>query len=382
MDPELLKELSKYAKDLILGLDFDRLDKMRYVFKFTDEDFKKLISDTYANTNQEGVSSKEQQNLTKEKVSSKEQKQKSTNPKPVYLLSRQVLGANLVNTETNEKEVYLKEYFFFQNDFEDGDLVTLDYDSDNSPVLTKVGKGESTAANRLGVFPKGIVKKSILDGTYYVEDNIYGESLEQCNSTERRYVIGDSLPILGSVAPKEGDTVDLAWELGKPATILQRQWYSSEELPEKVEPKAPKKRKSTQKEKEEEDSTSVSLDFDLEGKKIGLVLGDGMRSGLMSFLVVEHGGVPLTLDAHRYQGDESVYKRKLKDCDAVVVAKDYVKHAVTKALRNVTKELGIGYAMANGVGFAQIEMAIYRAINGLQVDEVGASIEYPLLSSK
>lgn len=354
---------------------------MRHVFNFTDEDFKKLISDTYASTNQEGVSSKEQQNLTKEKVSSKEQKQKSTNPKPVYLLSRQVLGANLVNTETKEILTYLKEYFFFHNDFEDGDLVTLEYDNDNSPVLTKVGKGESTAANRLGVFPKGIVKKSILDGTYYVEDNINGELLGEYNSTERRYVIGDSLPILGSVAPKEGDTVDLAWELGKPATILQRQWYSSEELPEKAEPKAPKKKKSTQKEKEE-DSTSVSLDYDLEGKKIGLVLGDGMRSGLMSFLVVEHGGVPVTLDAHRYQGDESAYKQKLKDCDAVVVAKDYVRHAVTKALRNVTKELGIGYAMANGVGFAQVEKAIYRAINGLQVDEVGANIDYPLLSSK
>lgn len=353
MNPELLKELSKYAKVLILGLDFDRLDKMRYVFNFTDEDFKKLIRDTYEQSNQQKVSQENQQ------ISTKENKTKS---KPVYLLSRQVLGANLVNTETNEKEVYLKEYFFFQNDFEDGDLVTLEYDSDNSPVLTKVGKGESTAAQRLGVFPKGIVKKSILDGTYYVEDNINGELLGEYNSTERRYVIGDSLPILGSVAPKEGDTVDLAWELGKPATILQRQWYSSEELPRKAEPKAPKKKKSIQK---EEDSTSVTLDYDLEGKKIGLVLGDGMRSGLMSFLVVEHGGVPVTLDAHRYQGDESAYKHKLKDCDAVVVAKDYVRHAVTKALRNVTKELGIGYAMANGVGFAQVEKAIYRAINGL-----------------
>lgn len=372
MNPELFKELSKYAKDLILGLDFDRLDKMRYVFNFTDEDFKKLIRDTYEQSNQQKVSQENQQ------ISTKENK---TNSKPIYLLSRQVLGANLINTETNEKKIYLKEYFFFQNDFEDGDLVTLEYDRDNSPVLTKVGKGESTVAQRLGVFPKGIVKKSILDGTYYVEDNINGELLGGYNSTERRYVIGDSLPILGSVAPKEGDTVDLAWELGKPATILQRQWYSSEELPEKAEPKAPKKKKSTQKEKEEE-STSVSLDYDLEGKKIGLVLGDGMRSGLMSFLVVEHGGVPVTLDAHRYQGDESAYKHKLKDCDAVVVAKDYVRHAVTKALRNVTKELGIGYAMANGVGFAQVEKAIYRAINGLQVDEVGANIDYPLLSSK
>lgn len=74
MNPELLKELSKYAKDLILGLEFDRLDKMRYVFNFTDEDFKKLILDTYANTNQEGVSLKEQQqNSTKEEVSQKEQ---------------------------------------------------------------------------------------------------------------------------------------------------------------------------------------------------------------------------------------------------------------------------------------------------------------------
>lgn len=370
MNPELRDKLVIYAKTLILGLEFDRLDKMRYVFNFTDEDFKKLIQDTYEKQASKGVSLKEQ------RISTKENK---TNSKPIYLLSRQVLGANLINTETNEKKLYLKEYFFFQNDFEDGDLVTLEYNSDNSPVLTKVGKRESTAANRIGVFPKGIVKKSILDGTYYVEDNINGELLGEYNSTERRYVIGDSLPILGSVAPKEGDTVDLAWELGKPATILQRQWYSSEELLEKAEQKAPKKKKSTQKEK---DSTSISLDYDLDGKKIGLVLGDGMRSGLMSFLVVEHGGVPVTLDAHRYQGDESAYKHKLKDCDAVVVAKDYVKHAVTKALRNVTKELGIGYAMANGVGIAQVEKAIYRAINGLQVDEVGANIDYPLLSSK
>lgn len=43
MNPELLKELSIYAKGLVLNLEFDRLDKMRYVFNFTDEDFKKLI---------------------------------------------------------------------------------------------------------------------------------------------------------------------------------------------------------------------------------------------------------------------------------------------------------------------------------------------------
>lgn len=136
MDPELLKGLSKYAKDLILDLEFDRLEKMRYVFNFTDEDFKKLILDTYANTNPEGGISK--RTKTKEKVSPKEQK--STNSKPVYLLSRQVLGANLVNTENKKDKIYLREYFFFQNDFEDGDLVTLEYDSDNSPVLTKVGE--------------------------------------------------------------------------------------------------------------------------------------------------------------------------------------------------------------------------------------------------
>lgn len=128
MNPELLKELSKYAKDLILGLDFDRLDKMRYVFNFTDEDFKKLIRDTYEQSNQQKVSQENQQISTKEnKITSK----------PVYLLSRQVLGANLVNTETKEILTYLKEYFFFHNDFEDGDLVTLEYDNDNSPVLTR-----------------------------------------------------------------------------------------------------------------------------------------------------------------------------------------------------------------------------------------------------
>lgn len=67
MNPELLKELSKYAKDLILGLDFDRLDKMRYVFNFTDEDFKKLILDTYAITNQEGGISRKSTNFNKRK---------------------------------------------------------------------------------------------------------------------------------------------------------------------------------------------------------------------------------------------------------------------------------------------------------------------------
>lgn len=258
-------------------------------------------------------------------------------------------------------------------------MVTLDYEG-TRPVLTRVGQRESTIQHRIGVFNKGIIRKSLLDDTYYIEDNINGDLLGEVNATERRYTIGRELPKLGNTLPKEGDTVDLAWELGKPSIILQRRWYFGEELPEKEEPKVVKKQESSK--KEEDDSTSMILDFDLSGKKVGLVLGDGMRSGLMSYLVVEHGGVPIVLDAHRYQGRESAYKRKLKDCDAVVVAKDYVKHAVTKALRNVPKELGIGYAMANGVGFAQIEKAIYRAINGLQVDEVGASIDYPLLPPK
>lgn len=374
MNPELLKELSIYAKSLILDLEFDRLEKMKYVFNFTDEDFKKLILETYNQSNQQEVSTVDGLSI---KIS--EDTPTITNSQPIYLLRRLVLGAELINVETQKVSLVLRESFFHYNDFEDGDLVTLDYDG-TRPVLTRVGQKWPTVQYRLGVFNKGIVRKSLLDGTYYIEDNINGELLGEVNSTERRYTFGKELPKLGSISPKEGDTVDLAWDLGKPSIILQRRWYLSEDLPEKVEPKVVKKKESPS--KETDDSNSMILDFDLSGKKIGLVLGDGMRSGLMSYLVVEHGGVPVVLDAHRYQGDESAYKRKLKDCDAVVVAKDYVKHAVTKALRNVTKELGIGYAMANGVGFAQIEKAIYRAINGLQVDEVGASIEYPLLPPK
>jgi len=374
MNPELLKELSIYAKGLILNLEFDRLDKMRYVFNFTDEDFKNLILETYNQSNQQEVSSVDD-SFTEDLDTAST----NTSSVPIYLLRRLVLGAELVNVETDKVSLTLRESFFHHNDFEDGDLVTLDYEG-TRPVLTRVGQRESTIQHRVGVFSKGIIRKSLLDGTYYIEDNINGELLGEVNATERRYNIGRELPKLGNTLPKEGDIVDLAWELGKPSIILQRRWYFSEELPEKGEPKVVKKQESPK--KEEDDSTSMILDFDLSGKKVGLVLGDGMRSGLMSYLVVEHGGVPIVLDAHRYQGRESAYKRKLKDCDAVVVAKDYVKHAVTKALRNVTKELGIGYAMANGVGFAQIEKAIYRAINGLQVDEVGASIDYPLLPPK
>ena len=374
MNPELLKELSIYAKSLILDLEFDRLEKMKYVFNFTDEDFKKLILETYNQSNQQEVSTVDGLSI---KIS--EDTSTITNSQPIYLLRRLVLGAELINVETQKVSLVLRESFFHYNDFEDGDLVTLDYDG-TRPVLAKVGQKWPTVQYRLGVFNKGIVRKSLLDGTYYIEDNINGELLGEVNSTERRYTIGKELPKLGSISPKEGDTVDLAWDLGKPSIILQRRWCFSEELPEKKEPKVTKKQESPK--NEEDGSSSMILDFDLSGKKIGLVLSDGMRSGLMSYLVVEHGGIPVVLDAHRYQGDESAYKRKLKDCDAVVVAKDYVKHAVTKALRNVTKELGIGYAVANGVGFAQIEKAIYRAINGLQVDEVGASIDYPLLPTK
>lgn len=362
MNPELLKELSIYAKGLILNLEFDRLDKMRYVFNFTDEDFKKLILETYNQSNKQDV-------LTANSLST-EDTSTITNSQPIYLLRRLVLGAELVNVETQKVSLTLRESFFHHNDFEDGDLVTLDYEG-TRPVLTRLGQKWPTVQYRIGVFNKGIIRKSLLDDTYYIEDNINGELLGEVNATERRYTIGRELPKLGNTLPKEGDTVDLAWELGKPSIILQRRWYFGEELPEKEEPKVVKKQESSK--KEEDDSTSMILDFDLSGKKVGLVLGDGMRSGLMSYLVVEHGGVPIVLDAHRYQGRESAYKRKLKDCDAV---------AVTKALRNVTKELGIGYAMANGVGFAQIEKAIYRAINGLQVDEVGASIDYPLLPPK
>lgn len=389
MRRELFNELSDYAKSLIMNLDFDRLDKMRYVFNFSEKELKELIASTYLQKGIEAVkedklNSLEQakeingineQNEDVECVSQPEE-EVVTKTLRTYTLKRRVLGADLIDNETGENELVLREKFFHFNDFSDGDIVTLEYINDK-PHLEKVGKADSTEEFRIGVFLKGILRKSVLNGTYYIEDNINGEFLSDYNDTEYQLNLGRDLPTLGGRVPKEGDTVDLAWELGKPASIYQRRWYFSEELPEKSDPKTVKKKEVAK--KEESDTSSISLDYDLGGKKIGLVLGDGMRSGLMSFLVIEHGGVPVTIDAHRYQGDESSYKKKLKDCDAVVVAKDYVKHAVTKALRNVTKDLGIGYAMSNGVGFVQIEKAIYRAVNGLQVDEVGANIDYPML---
>lgn len=241
MNPELLKELSIYAKGLILNLEFDRLDKMRYVFNFTDEDFKKLILETYNQSNKQDV-------LTANSLST-EDTSTITNSQPIYLLRRLVLGAELINVETQKVSLTLRESFFHHNDFEDGDLVTLDYDG-TRPVLTKVGQKWPTAQYRLGVFNKGIVRKSLLDGTYYIEDNINGELLGDVNSTERRYTIGEELPKLGSITPKEGDTVDLAWELGKPSVILQRRWYFGEELPEKEEPKVAKKQESPKKEED------------------------------------------------------------------------------------------------------------------------------------
>lgn len=225
----------------------------------------------------------------------------------------------------------------------------------------------------LKLFEKALVETNFKTGELYIEKDINGRNLLDAGSKIKTFYLrhlGDSKNIT------HGDLVDLIIkDNGQPHI----QWVHRYDYTAQQKKAIPTK---TKKVTQKSDGPKSNLDFDLTGKTIAVIgLPQNVRPNLIKSFEDEKHIKKLNIVDHdiNYQTFVTQCTKALKDVDAVVIAKTGLNHAMAGYLVGVLKDNAIPFAYANQPSLAHIEMATYRAINGLAVDEVSYNGDYPTL---
>lgn len=225
----------------------------------------------------------------------------------------------------------------------------------------------------LHLFEKALVETNFKTGELYIEKDINGKNLLDAGSKIKTFYLrhlGDSKNIT------HGDLVDLIIkDNGQPHI----QWVHRYDYTAQQKKTVPTK---TKKVTQKSDGPKSNLDFDLTGKTIAVIgLPQNVRPNLIKSFEDEKHIKTLNIVDHdiNYQTFVTQCTKALKDVDAVVIAKTGLNHAMAGYLVSLLKDNKIPFAYANQPSLAHIEMATYRAINGLAVDEISYNGDYPTL---
>ena len=226
----------------------------------------------------------------------------------------------------------------------------------------------------LHLFEKALVETDYKTGELYIKKDINGNTLKDAGSEIGLFYLRQ---LAETKKIKHGDIVDLIIkDNGQPHIQWVHRYDYTAQKPNK--PLPTKTKKVTQK----SDDPKSNLNFDLTGKTIAIVgLPQNVRQNLIKSFEDEKHIKALNIVDHdiNYQTFVTQCTKALKDVDAVVIAKTGLNHAMAGYLVNLLKENNIPFAYANQPSLARVEMATYRAINGLAVDEVSYNGDYPTL---
>lgn len=226
----------------------------------------------------------------------------------------------------------------------------------------------------LNLFEKALVETDYKTGELYIKKDINGNTLKDAGSEIGLFYLRQ---LAETKKIKHGDIVDLIIkDNGYPHVQWVHRYDYTSQKPSK--PLPTKTKKVTQK----SDGPKSNLDFNLTGKTIAVIgLPQNVRPNLIKSFEDEKHIKALNIVDHdiNYQTFVTQCTKALKDVDAVVIAKTGLNHAMAGYLVGVLKDNAIPFAYANQPSLAHIEMATYRAINGLAVDEVSFNGDYPTL---
>ena len=225
----------------------------------------------------------------------------------------------------------------------------------------------------LNLFEKALVETDYKTGELYIKKDINGNTLKDAGSEIGLFYLRQ---LAETKNIKHGDIVDL---IIKDNGYPHIQWVHRYDYtqPQPSPKKVPTKTKKTTQKSEEPKS---NFNFDLTGKTIAVIgLPQNVRPNLIKSFEDEKHIKTLNIVDHdiNYQTFITQCTKALKDVDAVVIAKTGLNHAMAGYLVGLLKDNKIPFAYANQPSLAHIEMATYRAINGLAVDEISYNGDYP-----
>ena len=258
--------------------------------------------------------------------------------------------------------------------FTHGDHIRFKKDGKFLSEITRLYNAVETGDLKpINLFDHALIEINYKTGELYVEKNINGQTLAEAGSKIKTFYLRQ---LTDSKQLKNGDIIDLfIKDNGQPHPHwVHRYDYQDIKTP-KIPKQAPKKASI------KSNKPKSNLDFDLTDKIIAVIgLPQNVRPNIIKSFTDEKHVKDLRIVDHdiNYQTFTTKCDQALKNADAVIIAKTGLNHAMSGYLIDHLKKENIPFAYANQPSFARIEMAAYRAINHLAIDEISYNGDYPI----
>ena len=310
-----------------------------------------------------------------------------------YEIRRKLLGAEAVD-ENGHSVQYFNEHLTRIEKLENGDTVTLlDHlnDSGNRPIIKVEHHAKSFAPDEEIIeFGPAVVHRDSFG--LYIKQDSNGKNLSQVNP--EKAILYLDMNTVSHFNLHENDLISIVWRVSDPSFIRVRWRYAEAEvtIPEKKE--KPDKNKETEKhktkgrhksllhqlekkekqssEKQNEDYAS-RIDFDLNKKRVTVVVGDKSLTSNLAKVIEAHNGVARIIEMKQ----ASNVLRACKESNYVILIQSYIKHSISQILIN-SPHKSYSIAMATTAGQLAVEKALYRARYKLNVTD-NDQIQYPFL---
>ena len=312
------------------------------------------------------------------------------------IVERSLQGVRLHNANTNEYIGILNEEITRRFNIGNGSLIEVKPVEGRFAFVRTLQQVYEPEDN--DVFHFAVVKRESAANTLYVDSNVGGDKLSDYNPTQNTYFIPTVVNKLTSSNGfvSEGDILDLAWKEDRPEEIRIRWVYPdtnlgsmpSQKLKEKKKEPAPNATtpkkgvptpKNVKEDKHKTNESMTNIAFNLNGKKVTVVIGNEIRSTVVNSLISAHNGKGNVVDAFKFSNVDKFYKKALRHTDLVVMVQNLNKHATSKTLQKYVKKYKLRFAIADSAGLSSIERAIYRAYKGLPAYETtNQPVEYPM----
>lgn len=278
---------------------------------------------------------------------------------PGYEFERKLSGGILLKGNIQEN-IFVPESVIRTLGLESGDIVSAELQNGSTRYNQRfdyhvVERATQPKKDNIHRFAYGIVKYDASIDSFYVEENIYKESL-RIDEAPMRYIARSDEE--ESFNLTSGDIVDVSWYEGSFDKAKINWRYNTDEVPQS---KTIEKRQLIHKRTKKE-TVSATPNLTLKGKTICLI-GLEPKWAKYKKLIEDHGGEILLVESKRHKVSRSASIRK---SDIVVVGISHTSHDASIHAAQKAKDYNVKFEAIEGYGGNTFLQTVY---DGLGIKE-------------
>lgn len=286
-------------------------------------------------------------------------------PKGYSKIRRKLSGALAINS-TGQAVAYFNEAICHNYDLNNGDYVKLNIIAPYNPQAEIGKRGKAYIEDHISHLENSDIHE--FGPAVVQEKDVAGEKQLIVTRDVNNNSLYDQSGILSFkvTAPyiHAGDSVILAWYDNDPAGTMTVRWKYNDQKDETslAKPHSYYADKTLNK----DDSYTPRLDFDLDGQKVALVCSDDALLKNVNKVVEAHHGISEFVSSN--VPSETIAKR-LANYPVIILIQSYLHHADSSKIIDTLAgdKHDNKIAMAKSVGQFEIEKALYRAVNKLNI---------------